>query len=107
MNGQLDVFEHSHGAKRTYDLVGAGNAFLYQRRRIETGDIAAAQRDLAGRGSVSAGDHAEKRGLARAVGADKAADVLLGNVKAYVPQRCHAPKVLGQGFHFQDLHAVS
>src|ERR1043166_1353379 len=56
---------------------------------------------------MRAGDHAEKRSLARAVGADKAADLLFRDVEANVFQRRNSAKVLAQLFDFQNTHVYS
>ena len=105
--GQLNIFEHRHGFEWTYDLMGPGHAFLYQRRCIHAGHILAVKVDLAAGGADSAGNQAEKRGLACAIGTDEPADLLFPDLKAHVLQRRHAPKVLGQRLNFQNLHFFS
>src|SRR4051794_29318355 len=56
---------------------------------------------------MRARDYAEERGLARAIGADKAADLLFRDVEADVIQRGYATKVLGQLLDFQNTHVYS
>ncbi len=107
MDRDLHVLEHRHGSERAHDLVGARHPALHQSGGVQAGDIAAAQMDLARGGPHGAGDHAEQRGLACAIRANESTDVVLRDVKAYVLQGRYAPKVLGQGFYFQDLHVFS
>jgi hypothetical protein len=107
VHGQLHIFEHRHGFEWTYHLMGPGHAFLYQRRCIHSGDILAVKVDLAAGGADSAGNQAEKRCLACAIGTNETADLFFRDIKAHVLQRRHAPKVLGQRLDFQNLHFFS
>src|SRR5579859_2821796 len=63
--------------------------------------------DLAGRRTMSSGDHAEERGLACAIGTDEAADQLFGNIEADILKRRHATKVLAQLLDFKNPHIYS
>src|SRR5207302_7442039 len=93
--------------ERAHDLMGAGYTFLYQRSCIHTGHVLAVKVDFAAGRADSAGNQAEKRCFACAVGSNEAADLLFRDIKAYVLQRRHAPKVLGQRLDFQNLHFCS
>jgi len=107
MHCHLHVFQDGHGFEWTHNLMGASHALLYQRRGAHACNIFTAEVDLAGGRPCGAGDQAEQSCLAGAIRPDKAADLLFRNIKAYVLQRRHAPKVLGQRLDFQNLHFFS
>ena len=74
----------------------AGHALLHQCRGGHAGNILAAEMDLARGRTHGACDQAEERCFASAVRSNETADLFFRDVKAYVLQRRHAPKVLGQ-----------
>jgi hypothetical protein len=85
----------------------AGHALFYQGSGRHAGNIPAAEMDLSRRRTDCSGNQAEQRCLARAIGPNETANLVFRNIKAYVLQRCHAPKVLGQRLDFQNLHVFS
>jgi len=107
VHGKLHIFQHRHGFEWTNDLMGPRHALFHQRSCVHAGDVLAVKVNFAAGRADSAGNQAEKRCLACAVGADEPADLLFRDVKAHVLQRRHAPKVLGQRLDFQNLHFFS
>src|SRR5437016_5992636 len=107
MNCKLDIFQHGHGPERTNDLMRARNAHLYQGRWTHARHVAVTQLNSPFRGPDGSGDQTEERSLAGPIGADEAADPVLGNFKAHVFERSYAAEVFRERFNFQNVQRVS
>jgi hypothetical protein len=70
LRGDQDVLEHRHAGERAWDLIGPPDAEPAPAGRVEPGDVAPGELDVAGvRGQVT-GNQAEQAGLASAVRPD-------------------------------------
>ena len=85
----------------------ARNAHLYESGRTHARHVAVTQLNSPFRGPDRSGNQTEERGLAGAIGADEAADPVLGNFKAHIFERSYAAEVFCERFNFQNVQRVS
>ena len=83
---QLRPAEAEDGAVQV-DVLASGELRVEAHAELQEGRHLAADPDAAGRLSVDAGEDLEQRALARAVGADDAQELTLGNVEADILER--------------------
>ena len=96
------VVRHRHAHERTHDLEGAAHAELADLVRLQAEDAAPIEQHVARARRDEAVQQVERRGLARAVGADDAEDHALADAEADVVDRLEAAEVLRQTAHFED-----
>jgi len=75
-------------------LLFGGDGFFF--------NVQSADPDRPGRGTQNAGDSAQRRGLARAVGADETDDLTRVDGETQVAHRCEFAVALAKIFNFDD-----
>src|SRR5262249_35003505 len=88
------------------DLEGAGDAAVADPVRGEPADLLAAKADGPRRGWERARHAVEKRGLARAVGADQPEDLTLAHLEGHLAERGEPTEALGQPGNGQHVRGA-
>ena len=102
------VLEHGQPGEDARELEGPPDTELEDARRSRVRDRRAAEADLAGVGSLVAGDDVEERRLAGPVRADQAGDRTLLDLQVAHRQRMHPAKGLGDPLDLdQGGHGVA
>ena len=102
LHGQRDVVERAEVAKDAGDLERAGQAALRARGRDRRGDVRAGEADRARVGAQVAGELADERRLAGAVGADDRQRLALGHVEVDAVGGDEAAEALGEPAHHEE-----
>ena len=90
------MVDGAHLVEEAGDLERPGDPEVGDLLGLATGDVLAAEQDLARGRREEAGQQVEQRGLAGAVGADERVDGALGDAEADVGDRAEAAELLGQ-----------
>src|SRR5690606_1551749 len=97
-----DVLAYRQGLEQLIDLVGLAHAHLAHPGDAGPGDLGLAQEHGARRGRYFAGQHAEERRLARAVGPDQPAQLAFLDFDRHALDRLEAAVVLRDVVRSQD-----
>jgi hypothetical protein len=102
--GDEHVLEHGEVGERPNDLVRAYDAGAHAAVRGESGDRTVVEQDLPRGRALRAGDHAEQRGLAGAVGTDDAEDLALAQVEVDAVEGAQPAEPLGETAGLEQRH---
>src|SRR5271166_2024368 len=104
------ILEDSHALERQRHLIRAADACAASAMRREPRDVVSVENDLPGVGSKTASNQVENRGLARAIGAEDAQRLALGDFEREMIRHLHRPEALRdvlEGKHDRHRRASS
>ena len=97
-----DIVRDRHAQERAHDLEGAADAGLAELVRLAAGHVAAVEQNFAGAGPQESVEQVEQRGLAGAVGADDAEDLVSPQLEADILHGLQSAEGARQVAHFED-----
>src|SRR6185436_14797883 len=101
-----DVFERGKVHEQADVLERAADAGGRDLVRLQAGETALVELEVAAVGRVDAGENIEQRGLAGAVRADQAVDLALADGEGHVAQRLHAAEALGDAIRGEQIQVA-
>jgi hypothetical protein len=106
--GHQQVLAHGHAGKQAPSFRDQGQAFGHTLVGGHAGDVHTVPPHRAAAGAVCAGQRAQERGLARAVGPHQGQDVALAHLQRHIAHGGQLPVVGAQGFDGQQrVHWIS